>query len=344
MPTSATRPILWLALGPIGDALMMAAFLGQALKADPTLQCTVLALRNERVIRDILAAYPIEVIGVPSGPWGRVVILASILRRRWTAVVPPTFGTHARMVRVYASLLRLRPGTTVVGFRDDVKYQPYTRVLQYDFSALYIDNLRHMAPLLGFDVAQGVAPQVELARHLDAPLPFTGLPYMVVHIFATSPRRTFPMRRWRLILENLSRDYPECALVLTGTKEEGALVGEAFAGIPNVYTTFGMPFLDLAALVRGAKLYVGADTGITHLAGVLRTPSVIVGNRSNPTWLPTYNPNAIVLSHAEHCICSGDKKRQCSVEVEGQAYLRCMYDITEEDVRGAARRLVSAQQ
>ena len=339
---SDKRPILWLALGPIGDGLMMAEFLDQALKADPALRCTVLALRNGRIMKDILAAYPsIEVAEVPRGAAGRIALLWRILRRRWVAVVPTTFGTLARLVRAYASLLRLRPGTAVVGFKDDAGLQPYDYVLHYDFSRLYIENLRPMAPLLGIGPLRDTAPHVELPSRLSAPVPFAARPYMVVHLFATSPRRTFPVARWRSVLERLSRDYPGYAIMLSGTKEEGASIGEVFAGIKNVHAAFGIPFPDLAALMQGAELYIGPDTGITHLAGVLQVPSVIIGNRSNPTWLPSYNPNAVVLYHAERCDCSGDKKQQCSVEVGGQTYLRCMYDIADEEVDGAARRLIA---
>lgn len=339
---SDKRPILWLALGPIGDGLMMAAFLDQALKADPALRCTVLALRNGRIMKDILAAYPsIEVAEVPRNLPGRLALLARILRRRWIAVVPPTFGTHAHMVRAYGFLLRLRPGTAVAGFRDDARLQPYDRALAYDFSALYISNLRRLAPVLGIGPLRDAAPHVELPSRLSAPVPSATQPYMVVHVFATSPRRTFPTARWKSVLERLSSDYPAHAIMLSGTKEEGASIGEAFAGIPNAHSAFGIPFLDLAALVRGAELYIGPDTGITHLAGVLQVPSVIIGNRSNPTWLPSYNPNAIVLYHAEHCDCSGDKKRQCSIEAGGQTYLRCMYDIADEEVADSARRLIA---
>jgi ADP-heptose:LPS heptosyltransferase len=42
-------------------------------------------------------------------------------------------------------------------------------------------------------------------------------------------------------------------------------------------------------------LYVGVDTGITHLASVLKAPSLVIAHNGASNWLPYYNENSIVI-------------------------------------------------
>src|SRR5690606_10169011 len=77
--------------------------------------------------------------------------------------------------------------------------------------------------------------------------------------------------------------------VFTGTESERAIVQEVigFTGCPSVdlcgKTRLGM----LAALIRGSRMLLANDTGVSHMAAAVATPSVVVFVASEPLrWAP----------------------------------------------------------
>jgi ADP-heptose:LPS heptosyltransferase len=78
-------------------------------------------------------------------------------------------------------------------------------------------------------------------------------------------------------------------VVLTGTAGEAELtraVGREL-GLPHVDLAGRTGLGALAALVRGARLLVCNDTGVSHLAAALRVPSVVLSDTANrERWAP----------------------------------------------------------
>ena len=90
---------------------------------------------------------------------------------------------------------------------------------------------------------------------------------VVVHPFASSPGK-------RLLSPNAGRAFPD-AVTLRGPEEE--LAGSIF--MPDLF--------DLAKFIAGARAYIGNDSGITHLAAAVGTPTVAVFGPTDPAvWGP----------------------------------------------------------
>lgn len=108
-----------------------------------------------------------------------------------------------------------------------------------------------------------------------------------LHPGAREGLRRWPAGHFAAVADALTEDR-HC-IVLTGTKAERS-AAEAVAGAmrqPPVNlageTSLGM----LAALLERASLLITNDTGVSHLAAALRTPSVIVFLASDPDrWAP----------------------------------------------------------
>lgn len=111
--------------------------------------------------------------------------------------------------------------------------------------------------------------------------------YACVHPGSRSVDRRWPPDRFAAIAEGLvERGFQ---VVLTGTQDE-AQITRAVAALSRA------PLIDLAgktslgavgALVSGAGLVVCNDTGISHLAAALCTPSVVLFSSSDPQrWAP----------------------------------------------------------
>src|SRR5262249_46707134 len=111
--------------------------------------------------------------------------------------------------------------------------------------------------------------------------------YACVHPGARYPSRRWPAERFAAIADALAARG--LTVVLTGSADEAAVVdavGGRMRARPVVLagrTTLGA----LARLLADARLLVCNDTGVSHLAAALRTPSVVVVTGSDPRrWAP----------------------------------------------------------
>jgi heptosyltransferase-3 len=105
--------------------------------------------------------------------------------------------------------------------------------------------------------------------------------FAVIHPFSGSPKKNWPLSRFRELAGQLERSLPVrwCA----GPEDpriEGAV------RIDNLY--------ELACWLAKARLYVGNDSGITHLAAAVGTPVIVLFGPTDPeVWGPR-GPNVRV--------------------------------------------------
>lgn len=144
--------------------------------------------------------------------------------------------------------------------------------------------------------------------------------YVCVHPGARAAERRWPPERFAAVADALAARG--LRVVLTGSKDELALT-RAVAGAMRAEaldlagrTSLGA----VAALLRGSRLLVCNDTGVSHLAAALRVPSVVVlPRRSEPeSWPP--------LDHVRHRVVSG------VVGVEPRAVLDQAEDLLQYSV------------
>jgi ADP-heptose:LPS heptosyltransferase len=98
--------------------------------------------------------------------------------------------------------------------------------------------------------------------------------YAVIHPFSGSARKNWPLEKFRALAAKFERTMPVhwCA-----GPEDPPLAGAVH--IPNLY--------DLACWLAGAKLYVGNDSGITHLAAAAGCPVLAIFGPTDPAvWAP----------------------------------------------------------
>ena len=124
-------------------------------------------------------------------------------------------------------------------------------------------------------------------------------------------------------------------IAVTAKKERGVLEKlKQIAQVP-IYIFDELTLPEITALASKAKIFVGNDSGIAHIAAAINTPSVIVFGPSNPNhWRPwTDAPNEIILSETT-CDHQLDKIRKGS---ENPKCIRC---ITVEAVSEAIERIL----
>lgn len=122
-------------------------------------------------------------------------------------------------------------------------------------------------------------------RQLRPELP--SRPYVCIHPGARLATRRWPPERFARVADGLAADG--YAVVLTGTSGEKALCAAVAAAMQNEATDFcGRTSLGaLACLVAKACLVVCNDTGMSHIAAAMRTPSVVACCGADPQrWRP----------------------------------------------------------
>ena len=235
--------------------------------------------------------------------------------------------------------IALVPGNKSIGF-----YDPALDVtLEYRISERIYQNFRRIVSyaLPGWQDA-GRPLAVRLPRVRPQGFPYEAGTYAVFHLFGTSIKHALPPERWCALLRHASRAHPGLGLVLTGTHAEQSAMAEVAAGLP-VFCATELSIQELIWVIDNAALYVGIDTGVTHIAGVLQQKSIVVRHCSDPSWIPDYNLHARVLLNSKNCNPE-DPTRCLVVEDGGVEYRRCTYDISDESLRTSLDLGLSAPQ
>jgi len=95
--------------------------------------------------------------------------------------------------------------------------------------------------------------------------------FAVVHPFSGSAKKNWPLERFRELAARLSMPVRWCA----GPEEEL----EGAVRFDDLY--------ELAHWLAGARLYIGNDSGITHLAAAVGTPVTVIFGPTDPAvWAP----------------------------------------------------------
>lgn len=111
--------------------------------------------------------------------------------------------------------------------------------------------------------------------------------YVCVHPGARDNKRWWAPHKFAEVADKLAEKG--FSIVLTGTKEEGGVVETVSSLMKHeAINLVGKTSLgSLAELVRNAKLLLSNDTGVSHIAAAVQTPSVIIFLASDPDrWAP----------------------------------------------------------
>lgn len=151
-------------------------------------------------------------------------------------------------------------------------------------------------PGAGHASLQLAKPLEKLAMYLDepewrAPLfkaanPALQAKKVAFHSGSGSEKKNWPAEHWLKVINELRQNKPDLELILiTGEAElaRGTPV-EAFAATEHWH---GLPLPELAEKLASCDLFLGHDSGISHLASACGVPSVLLFGPTNPQiWAP----------------------------------------------------------
>ncbi|MFI5357215.1 MAG: glycosyltransferase family 9 protein [Opitutales bacterium] len=119
----------------------------------------------------------------------------------------------------------------------------------------------------------------ELVYPLRSPHPAPGV--IAIHPGSGSPAKNWSPARWRELSTWLQREFQACLRIVRGEAEPAGLLaefGEAWAHLP-------LP--RLADQLAGCQLFIGHDSGISHLAAACGCRGVLLFGPTDPAiWAP----------------------------------------------------------
>jgi ADP-heptose:LPS heptosyltransferase len=112
--------------------------------------------------------------------------------------------------------------------------------------------------------------------------------YVCLHCGARSQARRWPLTAFASVADALHREYG-LTIVLTGSGSERPIAQRLAAriGAPVTNAACDVSIGGLAALLRGSRLLISNDTGVSHIASALKLPSIILFRASDmQRWAP----------------------------------------------------------
>lgn len=179
----------------------------------------------------------------------------------------------------------------------------------------------------------------EALRSIEQRLANSGLrdphsPFALLHPSTAFITKQWPAENFARLAEHLAEKG--LSIVAVASKSERAVLEELVARSRVPVTTFDdLSLPEITALASRAKLFVGNDSGIAHIAAAVGTPTLVIfGSSNRDHWRPWGDaPSEIVFEEFDCQPCPGYR-----CEVFGEP--RCILSIAPERVITAAERLI----
>ncbi len=273
------------------------------------------------------------------------------------------FAVRSRILRTlrkehYQACINLHGGTTSAGltwlsnshyriglssFRNRLAYNirlnpPRKESGKYHTVEYFIDWLRQLGMPAGkipdLQIVVDPASREEIQRNLNNWGIGRETKYCVIQPASKFATKQWPAERFRNIVGFIDKNYG-LRIILTGSRNETGILRE-------VATSSSVPLIvlddisirHLAALLEGASLFIGNDSGPTHMATALKVPLVVLfGSSDSKVWYPWNAAYELVQNPFDCNPCPG---YTCLAYDEP----RCILSITPEQVQSAISALL----
>lgn len=266
----------------IGDVLLTTPVVRAIRQHDPSARVDVLVLSG---MSGILQGNPdidrILVTPHRTSFLGRMKELAS-LWRRYDVALTTVSSDRARLYCFIA-------GKTAVG-----PYNPHSAWLSVRLlkKRVLFDDLHTHTVVMGLKVLDllGIPRQYQVVPPTAGgaiPAALEGRSYAVLHPYPKFRYKMWPQAHWVALSRHLQAQG--LAVVLSGgaETEETRYVGEIAQSCDALNLCGSLTLSQTADLIAGSTLFVGPDTGITHIAAATGVPTIALFGPSNPVkWGP----------------------------------------------------------
>jgi heptosyltransferase III len=258
----------------------------------------------------------------------RISTAASLLKRRFHLTV----NMHGGPTSLVYSFL---PWGRRIGVEHYRGAKLYNGLVPSPKSAVHtVESTMEVLRWLG--VKREEAPPLRYERHSAEAARFeerlAGRDYVVIHPAAIMATKRWDPLRFAEVARGLAaRGF---TIVVTSGPGEEAFAGRVARELEKAVILLGLTIPELAELIRGARLYIGNDSGPMHLAAAVGTPTVAVwGSSDSRRWRPWEVDHRVVQNPFECNPCPGYR---CLVAPTPL----CIESVTVEQVNSAVGELL----
>ena len=142
---------------------------------------------------------------------------------------------------------------------------------------------------------------------------------IVIHPGSGSKKKSWPLDRFLELLNYLQKNVGSKILAVIGPAEGGE-IERAFEKMkwemgpdaPLLAKGFSLP--ELASLIEGCRVFIGNDSGITHMAAALGVPTLALFGPTDPkVWAPRGENVTIVAPEIPCSPCSREQFFECQL-------------------------------
>jgi heptosyltransferase-3 len=346
MVTLPARPrILVIALRRLGDVLLTTPLIRSLRQAWPDASIDVLVFADTAAI---LGGNPDidNVLAMPVRPTaGQSLALAIRLARRYALAISTQGGDRPVFFAIIAGSVSIAPGGAAT-LMDRIKRALLTR------SAPDRPGRHRVHEVLGLAQLLGISPAAQVVT--PSGVPRAGVvpdgDYAVMHPAPMYRYKRWTADGWRMLARELTKRG--LAVVITGgpAVEERRYLDDIFPEGSEVMRRDGaLAWHELAALTAKARVFIGPDTSVTHLAAAGGAPTVALYGPTDPRlwgpwpstgldepWQPAgtlqrrgnvwlvQNPLPCLPCQGEGCDRHRDSHSQCLDELMAPAVLRAI--------------------
>jgi heptosyltransferase-3 len=275
------RPrILVITLRRLGDVLLTTPLLASIRRAWPDATLHALVFDDTA---GILAGNPDidAVLPMRHRDAGAAVRLMLGLARRYDLAVSTQSGDRPTAFALVAG--RRRVGPVDGGRRGALRRLALTRSVPPQPGLHRLEDTLRLADALG--IAR--VPRIVPPRGADPP-PLGGAPYAVVHAAPMFQYKRWTRDGWRALAAALRARGLRIVATGGGGDAERAYLDDVWDAVPDLTRLDGrLSWPQVAAVLAGARAYVGPDTSVTHVAAATGCPTVALYGPTDPRlWGP----------------------------------------------------------
>jgi len=160
----------------------------------------------------------------------------------------------------------------------------------------------------------------------------------LLHPGSGGRKKVWPLERFVDLFHYLQKHAGSRIFIILGPAE-GTEIQKAFEeiqwdlGSSSPVLLKGLSLLGLASVMEGCRLYIGNDSGITHMAAALDIPTLAIFGPTDPLlWSPRGKKVVVVRKEIECSPCPQEKFFQCQ-------QIECLQRVDMEDVLEGLKQL-----
>lgn len=121
---------------------------------------------------------------------------------------------------------------------------------------------------------------------------------VIIHPGSGGRSKIWPLRKWYALLSRLRAEFSHPVLTVIGPADEHLKPFAEEVQQLGVTVVEEVSLERLAAFLAEAALYIGNDSGVSHLAAAMGIPTIVLFGPTRPeTWAPRGVQVEIVKSH-----------------------------------------------